>query len=938
MWGLALTFAAPEVGSADELCPPGHSLQFSNPFTHLSVTAPPTCFPSSPTPTASLTPVPTFVPDHTLDTGPGDEFVYVAHPPLQFVSVVDPTNGSTVATLHTYSTPTRLFPLVDGRLVVAESGGVQVLDPSAMQLGPFLVVGASSTLTAVVPDEGSLVIVTSTAIERHDLASGALTGTLGLPAIGSRFTLAPLVADSEALFAASYTWDTCNSLGCRAAASLSRRPLAGQSATTVPLELLPPTAVDLGPQGSGLTVTSGVRWNRLPMRLTTFERATLTRVASRDFATADAVAYGPAGDWSLVAAGNQLLEVAMPNLDPIGAATLPARAVDVAISPDGAHAYATLVDQSQLALFDRRSRVVSVLPSRGLGAQLVALPRPPLWRTPTPTPVVQRPVEECLYALTESGLVAINQGTGRVAWRSERSTGSFVIVPQKQSAYILGSASELSRTDLTNGVGTYEVAARGARGLLLLGAERVATIGNDSVRVFDSDTLALQYQLPAGAFALYAADVDAVVVWNFGEESRIEWSKYRGSDGAVIGSGKIPFSYVLSTISPDARYLYGTLGDGHIGCVELATGAVVWDRARNSRYPWALGALSPSGDRLLVNDGNDVLALDARTGEVLNTLPGALEPRTVTRDGRVYFANQEQVVVTDQNGVLLKRIDVPELQYFSPLVVADVAGGCEDDGAPLPTHTVTETPTSTWTRVPTRTRTATRTSTPTRTVTQTPVPGRLRVETELVPGQLNALLSLRFEAGAESTVGVEVDVAFDPRLPIGTAAGGRPDCTVEPAINKPQTTFAFQPVGCRPGTNCTGVRAVVVAVDNTAPIATGSLLFHCRVPIPPTFSPGVYPVVLQRAHLSTDKAELRTAITEDGAIEIGGSVCGGDCDGSGEVEIDEVLRCVRIGFGAAPLSRCPAADTNLDGSLTLEEIVAAVRHAQSGCSPGSSPK
>lgn len=60
--------------------------------------------------------------------------------------------------------------------------------------------------------------------------------------------------------------------------------------------------------------------------------------------------------------------------------------------------------------------------------------------------------------------------------------------------------------------------------------------------------------------------------------------------------------------------------------------------------------------------------------------------------------------------------------------------------------------------------------------------------------------------------------------------------------------------------------------------------------------------------------------------------CPGDCDGSGEVTIDELIRMVNIALGTTELNQCRAGDANGDGEITIDEIVRAVNAALSGCS------
>lgn len=61
------------------------------------------------------------------------------------------------------------------------------------------------------------------------------------------------------------------------------------------------------------------------------------------------------------------------------------------------------------------------------------------------------------------------------------------------------------------------------------------------------------------------------------------------------------------------------------------------------------------------------------------------------------------------------------------------------------------------------------------------------------------------------------------------------------------------------------------------------------------------------------------------------SSCAGDCDGSGAVDIGELIRGVNIALGNAPLSDCPAFDTNHDGAVNVNELIQGVNSALNGC-------
>ena len=62
------------------------------------------------------------------------------------------------------------------------------------------------------------------------------------------------------------------------------------------------------------------------------------------------------------------------------------------------------------------------------------------------------------------------------------------------------------------------------------------------------------------------------------------------------------------------------------------------------------------------------------------------------------------------------------------------------------------------------------------------------------------------------------------------------------------------------------------------------------------------------------------------------AVCVGDCNGSGDVDVSEIITMVTISLGA-PVSGCLAGDGNGDGTITVDEIIKAVGNALNGCGP-----
>jgi hypothetical protein len=182
--------------------------------------------------------------------------------------------------------------------------------------------------------------------------------------------------------------------------------------------------------------------------------------------------------------------------------------------------------------------------------------------------------------------------------------------------------------------------------------------------------------------------------------------------------------------------------------------------------------------------------------------------------------------------------------------------------------------------------------------------------------------------GAPTVAGTQNDIFFDPSTPIAATGDGTPDCTVNPDIHKNGTEFLFLPPDCLPGTTCAGMRAFVLAVDNTVPIPGGAMLYSCAVQVAPDAAVGVYPLRNDNAVGSDPEGDPVVVRGRDGQVEV---ICAGDCDGNGQVAIFELLRGVNILLGAESLSACPVFDADGSGNVTVNEIIQAVSSGLRGC-------
>ncbi len=62
------------------------------------------------------------------------------------------------------------------------------------------------------------------------------------------------------------------------------------------------------------------------------------------------------------------------------------------------------------------------------------------------------------------------------------------------------------------------------------------------------------------------------------------------------------------------------------------------------------------------------------------------------------------------------------------------------------------------------------------------------------------------------------------------------------------------------------------------------------------------------------------------------AACTGDCDGDGQVAVNEAVRGVNIALGNAPVGDCAQFDANGDGAVAVNELIAAVAGVLEGCS------
>ncbi|MBI3784179.1 MAG: hypothetical protein HY270_12350 [Deltaproteobacteria bacterium] len=169
----------------------------------------------------------------------------------------------------------------------------------------------------------------------------------------------------------------------------------------------------------------------------------------------------------------------------------------------------------------------------------------------------------------------------------------------------------------------------------------------------------------------------------------------------------------------------------------------------------------------------------------------------------------------------------------------------------------------------TQTPTATTSRTPTRKPPETPSSRALLYAMPIVgnPGQ-SVPLEIRLNATTVQVAGTQNDLQFGGSpLRIAPKSNGRPDCTVNPAINKNGTSFSFRPAGCS-GDTCSSVRALVLALDNTDAIPNDDLLYTCTVDIAEDAADGQFPIVIDGVRAATPDGAAIAGVGGGSAIVI----------------------------------------------------------------------
>jgi hypothetical protein len=217
-------------------------------------------------------------------------------------------------------------------------------------------------------------------------------------------------------------------------------------------------------------------------------------------------------------------------------------------------------------------------------------------------------------------------------------------------------------------------------------------------------------------------------------------------------------------------------------------------------------------------------------------------------------------------------------------------------------------------------------------------------------------ISMRITPRGARPVGVQVDLLYDPSVVTLVDPQG---CALRDGL----TTHSARTASLSdPPPGLAGVRVVVLPKDLAAVplprIPRPATLFTCGFRVASSAASGRFPIVATglvatdpeghrpqrlvarngqvavrggRSGVTPALAAQATAGSATGQPLAAATSCVGDCDASGSVTVDEVVRGVNIALGTATVSICPAADSDGDGQVLVNEIVKAVNNALTGC-------
>jgi hypothetical protein len=184
-----------------------------------------------------------------------------------------------------------------------------------------------------------------------------------------------------------------------------------------------------------------------------------------------------------------------------------------------------------------------------------------------------------------------------------------------------------------------------------------------------------------------------------------------------------------------------------------------------------------------------------------------------------------------------------------------------------------------------------------------------------------AAVTVSLAASGASVTATRNDIRFNSQA---LSLNSR-NCQVNEAIGKALSVSVVQIDG-----STTTLRFLVRPDENPGRITDGPL-YTCTFRISPSAPPGTYVLGnIDMVAFGLGGTVYADVVGADGYIAVP-SPCTGDCDGDGQVTVDEILVLVNTALGNFGVDACLAGDADHDGQVTVDEILAAVSNALEGC-------
>jgi Tol biopolymer transport system component len=204
----------------------------------------------------------------------------------------------------------------------------------------------------------------------------------------------------------------------------------------------------------------------------------------------------------------------------------------------------------------------------------------------------------------------------------------------------------------------------------------------------------------------------------------------------------------------------------------------------------------------------------------------------------------------------------------------------------------------------------------------------------------DATVSISMSGGGGEVATAQLDLLFDPNvLDIGNPGTA---CVKDPRLS--EHVMSVTTPGDPPAPD--GKRRLRLFIgDLTAPIATfaDGPIATCTFRIKSDAAATPVTLAADRLNVGDARGNIFGSQAVSGGVSIliatptpvpaptPGVACPGDCDGDGEVFVNEVTMAVRILAGEAPLSECPAADADGDGEVFVTDVTRAALSLGLGC-------